>query len=383
MTPQEFIEIAKVAGRLKQTYRHCDTAPGRRESVAEHSWRVALMAALLANEPEFATLDTQKILLMSLIHDLGEAFTGDTPSFYKTEEIAQTEKERFNAWINGFPATLCDQWRDLLAEMEALSSQEAKVYKALDKLEAVLSHDESDISSWLPLERTLQLTYGAKESRVSPFLTSVKEVLDDWTRRKIAEDKSDVAPLKIGTNSEYVFRQVKDNEVAVAFQIILDRIKWMDDVGLEHWNVYQYDKLFPLEYYEETQRQGRLFALEESDSSEIVCVGALCESDSRWKDDALALYLHNFASKVGKGGAGALFLLFAEDYARLQGKTYLRLDMLSNSPGLQAYYEKNGFQHCGSCVDGFYHGELFQKRIVTARPLEENDGVKESCRQNL
>ena len=40
------------------------------------------------------------------------------------------------------------------------STDEAKVYKSLDKLEALISHNESDITTWLPLEYSLQLSYG-------------------------------------------------------------------------------------------------------------------------------------------------------------------------------------------------------------------------------
>ena len=364
MTPQEFIEFATVAGRLKKTYRHCETEPGRRESVAEHCWRVALMAMLIAHEPEFSTLDLNKMLRMTLIHDLGEAFTGDIPSFYKTESSTLEEKKRYNEWLASFPEPLHAEWRALLSEMEALSTPEAQIYKALDKLEAVLSHDESDISSWLPLERTLQLTYGAKESKVSCFLTRVKEQLDDWTRRKISEDKAAIKPLEIGTNSEYVFRQATSAEIHDVFQIILERMKWMDELGLEHWNIYHYDELFPIPYYEQAQHAGQLFVLEEVDQRELVCAGVLFEEDARWHDGVPSLYLHNFAARVGKSGAGALFLLFAADCAHQRGKTYLRLDVLSSSPKLQAYYEAHGFQRCGSCVDGFYHGELYQMRVA-------------------
>ena len=65
------------------------------------------------------------------------------------------------------------------------SSDEAKLYKALDKLEAVLSHDESDISTWLPLEYDLQFHYGREQVQFSPYLRKFKTVLDDMTREKI------------------------------------------------------------------------------------------------------------------------------------------------------------------------------------------------------
>ena len=50
MTPDELLSILSRAARLKTTYRHCDTAPDRKESVADHSWRISLMAMLLSGE---------------------------------------------------------------------------------------------------------------------------------------------------------------------------------------------------------------------------------------------------------------------------------------------------------------------------------------------
>lgn len=66
------------------TERHCFTAPDRAESVADHSWRIALMAMLLTGEEEFKSMDMNKVIRMCLIHDLGETFTGDIPAFQKT-----------------------------------------------------------------------------------------------------------------------------------------------------------------------------------------------------------------------------------------------------------------------------------------------------------
>ena len=82
MDPRTLIEALAVAGRLKDVTRHCDTARGRRESVAEHSWRLTLLAYFVSDE--FPEADLTKLLKMCLIHDMGEAFTGDIPSFEKT-----------------------------------------------------------------------------------------------------------------------------------------------------------------------------------------------------------------------------------------------------------------------------------------------------------
>lgn len=89
MSPLDFLSILHTAERLKDTPRHCTTTNGRTESVAEHSWRTALMAMLLKNE--FPQIDIDKVTAMCIIHDLGECFTGDIPTFVKTDSDRKTE----------------------------------------------------------------------------------------------------------------------------------------------------------------------------------------------------------------------------------------------------------------------------------------------------
>ena len=185
MTPSELLDILSVAARLKTNPRHCFTEPGRRESVADHCWRLALTAMLLSGEPEFTDLDMNRVIRMCLIHDLGEAFTGDIPTFLKSEADGRAEADVLTRWIDGFPEPQRDEWLALWAEMEAQETREAKLYKALDKLEAVVSHNESDIGTWLPLEYDLQLTYGREQVAFSPYLTALKAAIDGVTLEKI------------------------------------------------------------------------------------------------------------------------------------------------------------------------------------------------------
>lgn len=190
MNEKEWLRILNQAAALKTTFRHCQTSGSRRESVAEHSWRTALMAMLLSGEPEFQTLDINRIIRMCLIHDLGEAFTGDIPTFDKTGADAQKEDTLLTGWVRTFPAPLREEWLALLEEMSQQETAEARTYKALDKLEAVISHNESDIRTWLPLEYELQLTYGQENVRFSDFLTRLKQCIDETTRQKIRDSQS-------------------------------------------------------------------------------------------------------------------------------------------------------------------------------------------------
>lgn len=185
MKPEFLLEVLERAAKLKTTPRHCYTESDRRESVADHSWRISLMAMLLSGEEEFRDVDTDRVIRMCLIHDLGEAFTGDIPTFVKNDADTVKEDALFDEWVRSFPDPQRQEWLDLLSEMEAQQTTEAKLYKALDRLEAVISHNESDLSTWLPLEYDLQFTYGRENVAFSPYLTALKAAIDKQTREKI------------------------------------------------------------------------------------------------------------------------------------------------------------------------------------------------------
>lgn len=187
MKPAELLQILSAAEKLKCNTRHSWTSSGRHESVAEHSWRISLMAMLLT--PEFPEADMDKVIRMCLIHDLGEAFTGDIPAFEKTDADTVKEDAAFASWVQTLPDAAREEFSALLAEMNALETQEAKIYKALDKMEAVIQHNEADIATWLPLEYDLQLEYGAENVKFSPYFQLLKAEIDSWTRKKIEDSK--------------------------------------------------------------------------------------------------------------------------------------------------------------------------------------------------
>lgn len=187
MEARVFLNILHVAERLKDTPRHCTTSRGRRESVAEHSWRISLMALLVKDE--FPGLDAEKLMAMCLIHDLGECFTGDIPVFRKTQEDREREDALLAEWVDSLPEPTRSELKALYREMDEQQTQEAKVYKALDKLEAVIQHNESPLSTWEEHEYELQRTYAHDAVAFSPWLTALrKEILAD-TEKKIETEQ--------------------------------------------------------------------------------------------------------------------------------------------------------------------------------------------------
>lgn len=187
MQVQELIRALHTAEKLKDTTRHCYTTGGRHESVAEHSWRLALMALWIGDE--FPRADINKVIRMCLIHDLGECFTGDIPTFDKTAEDERTEERLLQAWVNSLPEPCRGEMQALYAEMAALETPEAKIYKALDKMEAVIQHNESAIGTWAPNEYELNLTYGQAQAEWSPYLNELRQALREETLSKIDRGK--------------------------------------------------------------------------------------------------------------------------------------------------------------------------------------------------
>lgn len=190
MEPRDYLEILHVAERLKDTPRHCTTRLGRTESVAEHSWRVSLMAFLLRGE--FPELDMDKVICMCLIHDLGECFTGDIPTFLKTNEDRETEDSLLNRWVRGLPTEISGRMNTLYREMDALQTPEARLYKALDKLEALIQHNESPLDTWAENEFELNKHYAFDAVGFSDWLMSLRrEILSDTLEKLRVEGNRD------------------------------------------------------------------------------------------------------------------------------------------------------------------------------------------------
>lgn len=189
MQPRELLDALEIAERLKDTTRHCYTSGGRHESVAEHCWMMTLMAFLI--KEHFPEADMDKVIRMCIIHDLGEAFTGDIPVFNKTAADEEKEEKLLYGWVNSLPRQKADEMLELYREMEARQTLEARIYKAIDGLEAVVQHNFSDVSTWLPNEYTLNQTYARDRVGFSAFLTELREEMRKDTLLKIEDAKDE------------------------------------------------------------------------------------------------------------------------------------------------------------------------------------------------
>lgn len=184
MEPVELLKILHTVEKLKDTTRHSYTSAGRHESVSEHTFRLALAAYFIKDE--FPEADMDRVIKMCLVHDLGEIFTGDIPAFDKTAADEANEARLLESWVNSLPAPLSCELAALFEEMSEQASLEARIFKALDGLEAVIQHNEADISTWEAHEYELNLRYAEDRCAFSPFLAQLRSAVRKETEEKIA-----------------------------------------------------------------------------------------------------------------------------------------------------------------------------------------------------
>jgi putative hydrolases of HD superfamily len=188
---QKMLEVLHLAEKLKMEMRHSWLSNGRRESVAEHTWRVSLMGMMI--EPYLTEkIDSARMLKMIIIHDLVEAEATDIPAF-DTMNDAELKKQKvinetkaIENLRNMLPAPLGEEIYELWMEFENKATFEAKVANALDKLEAQIQHNEADISTWLEIEHKMTFMM-SKHTDFNPVLTEFKDLIEAEGSAKLKE----------------------------------------------------------------------------------------------------------------------------------------------------------------------------------------------------
>lgn len=180
------LAFIKEAEGLKSVTREAWTAEGRRESTAEHSWRLALFAGLLAGE---LGVDRSKTLMMCLIHDLGERYMGDIPAVaLKSGEDKHKEEERDVKRL--FDLLPKEQGRELFGlwrEYNECSTPEARLVKALDKAETIIQHNQGKNPPDFDYEFNLE--YGKGYFGYAETLGRLREMVDEETMGRIKRQR--------------------------------------------------------------------------------------------------------------------------------------------------------------------------------------------------
>lgn len=189
------LEFLRDAERLKTVARSGYTSAGERESVAEHTWRLSLMALLVA--PEFPEVDFARLVKICLVHDLGEAIGGDVPAPEQarrraagaTAGKAADERRDLVTLLEPLPVPLRDEITALWDEYEAAQSPEAKLAKALDKLETILQHTQGRNPPGF--DYRFNLGYGRQHTESPPLIAAIRAVLDRATEDRARESGRD------------------------------------------------------------------------------------------------------------------------------------------------------------------------------------------------
>ena len=188
MTPDELdgvLEFLRAAERLKDTRRSAWTGEGERESVAQHTWRVCLMAVVFAGE--YPEVDVARLLKICVVHDLGEAIGGDIPAIDQdpAEPKAAEEREDLLELTRPLPPRVRDEITALWDEYEAAETPEARLAKALDKLETILQHTQGRNPP--DFDYAFNLGYGRRHTRGDPLIEALRDILDRETARRARE----------------------------------------------------------------------------------------------------------------------------------------------------------------------------------------------------
>jgi putative hydrolase of HD superfamily len=202
MDPSELpgvLAFLRAAERLKSTTRTGFTSTGQQESVAEHTWRLCLMALVLRHA--FPPIDFAKLVKICIIHDLGEAVHGDVSAPEQARRAAagatagKAEQERRDLLelLTPLPPAVRDEITALWDEYEAAQSLEAKLAKGLDKLETIMQHNQGLNPS--DFDYRFNLGYGRQHTADIPIIAQLRAILDEETEaRARAADANDAHP---------------------------------------------------------------------------------------------------------------------------------------------------------------------------------------------
>ncbi len=184
---QGILSVLRLAERLKSELRHSWLSSGRRESVGEHTWQMALMAVLMHRHLE-QEVDLERTLAMITVHDLVEAIAGDVPFFETGERKVmkrRREQEAIEEIRTTLPADTGELVADLWREFEDRTTPEAKFAVAIDNLEVQIQHNQADLSTWLPLEHELIYTKMDRPCAHDAFLAAFCEAVKAESEAKL------------------------------------------------------------------------------------------------------------------------------------------------------------------------------------------------------
>ena len=144
------------------------------------------MAVVL--HPGFPDVDFARLIKICIVHDLGEAIGGDVPAPEQARRPAgksADERRDLLALLAPLPPALRAEITGLWDEYEGARTPEAKLAKALDKLETILQHTQGRNPPGF--DYRFNLGYGRQFTGDHPLLEALRALLDEETERRARE----------------------------------------------------------------------------------------------------------------------------------------------------------------------------------------------------
>lgn len=222
------IEFLTHANKLKTVFRHSwiEISPTRnwssaateehakaltayrRESTADHSWRITLMALLWADQLDVA-INKDRAMKIALVHDIAEALAGDIPVHHQSVEAKskhhEAESQAMETMIGVLtPDIASNEIYQYWLEYEEQKTPEARFVKAIDKLEAFIQHNQDELETWEPHEMRMlfQKKWLKPFCEYDSFLNNIADQVLTSGMSKLTRGGIDVEKVKAAALAE-------------------------------------------------------------------------------------------------------------------------------------------------------------------------------------
>ncbi|MFW9924781.1 MAG: HD family hydrolase [Candidatus Thorarchaeota archaeon] len=155
MSDDEILDFLKESLRLKRMLRsgwvYSGVSLANVESVADHSFSVSLISLLVSmdEKKKGKEIDTQKVLIMALLHDLSESVSQDID-----RRVRKFSPEKYDAFkseldlkatqflLKLLPKLIAEDLDRIYQEFHEKKSIEAKIVSEADRLDTILQLQE-------------------------------------------------------------------------------------------------------------------------------------------------------------------------------------------------------------------------------------------------
>ncbi len=175
------LSFLEAAGALKDVTRSGFTTAGRPEDTASHTWRLCLW--VLTFEDQLQDVDLLQLLKICLVHDLGEAISGDIPAPMQSGDKTDQERADLHELLAPLPGPIHDKIARLWDDYAAATTPEARLAKGFDKLETILQHAQG--ANPPDFDYDFNLTYGRAQTAAHPLLDNLRAIVDAKTKSRI------------------------------------------------------------------------------------------------------------------------------------------------------------------------------------------------------